>query len=51
MFPEATDLADHSVGDMDITMQEKTFTGFLRLVGWAGCTALVVLIFLALVNA
>ncbi|RAZ86374.1 aa3-type cytochrome c oxidase subunit IV [Cereibacter johrii] len=51
-------MADHShpahghvAGSMDITEQEKTFAGFIRLVTW-GCVVIVAaLIFLALANA
>ena len=44
-------MADHKHGKMDVTEQEKTFGGFLRFALWTGVVCVVVLIFLALVNA
>ncbi|SNX68600.1 aa3 type cytochrome c oxidase subunit IV [Cereibacter ovatus] len=41
----------HVPGTMDITQQQRTFAGFLRLVGRAVAVILAVLIFLALANA
>jgi len=43
-------MADHSVtehkhGAMDIRVQEKTFSGFVRMVSWS------LLVFMALANA
>lgn len=42
---------EHKHGSMDISAQEKTFAGFLRLSTWTGVIAILVLIFMALVNA
>ena len=41
-------MAEHKHGDMDITTQEQTFEGFVRMVSRATVVILVVLIFLAL---
>jgi uncharacterized membrane protein len=41
----------HEHGSMDITQQERTFHGFLKACTWVVIATLVVLIFLALVNA
>lgn len=41
-------MAEHKHGDMDITTQEQTFDGFVRMVSRATVLILVVLIFLAL---
>lgn len=43
-------MADHTPGSMDITNQEKTFNGFVGMVGRAVLLILALLIFLALVN-
>lgn len=44
-------MAEHERGTMDIKEHEKTFEGFIRVATWAAVLAIVVLIFLALVNA
>jgi hypothetical protein len=41
----------HVHGSMEISHQEKTFVGFLRACAWVAGVTIVVLIFLALVNA
>ncbi len=41
----------HDHGRMDVSAQEKTFAGFIRLATWAGIAIVVVLIFLALAGA
>lgn len=43
-------MAEHKHGSMDITVQEKTFNGFMTLVSRAAIAIIVFLIFLALVN-
>ncbi|MDH2326470.1 aa3-type cytochrome c oxidase subunit IV [Falsirhodobacter xinxiangensis] len=43
-------MAEHKVGSMDITTQEKTFAGFLWFVKWGCILIAAILIFLALVN-
>jgi hypothetical protein len=45
------DGAEHVPGSMDIRVQEKTFAGFVNMVKWGIILSLLVLIFLALVNA
>ncbi|MGP3697845.1 aa3-type cytochrome c oxidase subunit IV [Rhodobacter sp. NSM] len=40
----------HVPGSMDISQQEKTFAGFIRMVSWAVVGILALLIFVALVN-
>jgi hypothetical protein len=42
---------EHKHGTMPITEQEKTFAGFVRMVGWGIGISLGVLILLALLNA
>lgn len=40
----------HKNGDMDTTGHERTFEGFVRFSTWGAGIAIVVLIFIALVN-
>ena len=44
-------MAEHKHGDMDIKEHERTFEGFTRFTVWTAVAILVVLVFLALVNA
>jgi hypothetical protein len=44
-------MAEHKAGSMDITVQEKTFDGFIRMVTWGAILSVCVLIFMALANA
>ena len=44
-------MAEHKAGSMDITVQQKTFDGFIRMVTWGAILSVGVLIFLALANA
>lgn len=44
-------MAEHKPGSMDITVQEKTFAGFIRMVTWGAVISICILIFMALVNA
>ena len=44
------DPAHHVPGSMDISAQEATFEGFMRVVTRAGIVIVVALVFLALVN-
>jgi len=44
-------MAEHKHGEMDITVQEKTFEGFITTTVWSVVAILGFLIFLALVNA
>ncbi len=40
----------HKPGSMDITVQEKTFEGFIKFVARAAIACILVLIFIGLVN-
>lgn len=44
-------MAEHKHGSMDISEQEKTFNGFIRMTVWGAAISIGVLIFIALVNA
>lgn len=44
-------MAEHKPGSMDISAQEKTFHGFIRMVTWGAGISIAVLIFMALANA
>ncbi len=44
-------MADKHEGKMDITAQEKTFAGFIRMSIWGAGISIAVLIFMALANA
>ncbi|MEP2782170.1 MAG: aa3-type cytochrome c oxidase subunit IV [Pseudoruegeria sp.] len=44
-------MAEHKHGDMDITVQEKTFAGFIKMVTWGACISIGVLIILAVFNS
>lgn len=44
-------MADHKHGEMSVTSQEKTFTGFVRWVAGVGIFSIAVLFFLALYNS
>ncbi len=43
-------MADHKHGDMDISVQEKTFSGFISMVTKGAIICILVLIFIGLVN-
>ena len=43
-------MSDHKHGEMDITVQEKTFDGFMSLVTKGTIVIIVALILLALIN-
>ncbi|MCG6904536.1 MAG: aa3-type cytochrome c oxidase subunit IV [Rhodobacter sp.] len=43
-------MAEHKHGEMEISVQEKTFAGFVKFVGWAAVCILIFLVFLAIVN-
>lgn len=43
-------MSDHDHGKMEIETQEKTFEGFIKLVGYAAVFCVGLLIFLALAN-
>lgn len=44
-------MAEHEPGSMDITEQEKTFAGFMRMVIWGAGISIGILLFLALANS
>ncbi len=44
-------MAEHEPGSMEISEQQKTFSGFLRACAWVVGVVFIILIFLALVNA
>lgn len=43
-------MSDHKHGEMDISVQEKTFDGFIKTVIWVSAVSAVVLVFLAIVG-
>lgn len=43
-------MSDHKHGEMDTSVQEKTFDGFIKWVTWGSIVSIGVLIFAALVN-
>lgn len=44
-------MADHKHGEMDTSVQEATFDGFVKMTKWAVVIIIGILIFMALVNA
>ncbi|SHH06056.1 aa3 type cytochrome c oxidase subunit IV [Cognatiyoonia sediminum] len=44
-------MAEHKHGEMDISVQEKTFEGFISMTTKATIVILLILVFLALVGA
>ncbi len=44
-------MADHEHGKMDITTQEKTFEGFIRVSTWVTVISIGILLFLAIFNS
>ena len=44
-------MAEHKPGSMDIRAQEKTFSGFIRMITWGAIISIVVLIIMALADA
>lgn len=43
-------MSEHKHGEMDISVQEKTFDGFVKMTKWAVIIIIAILVFLALVN-
>lgn len=43
-------MAEHKHGEMDISVQEKTFNGFVSMVTRGAIISICILIFMALVN-
>lgn len=44
-------MAEYKHGEMDITQQQKTFIGFVKMASWVAGLSILVLIFMALVNS
>ncbi|KPP86707.1 MAG: Bacterial aa3 type cytochrome c oxidase subunit IV [Rhodobacteraceae bacterium HLUCCO07] len=44
-------MSEHKHGEMDITVQEKTFEGFVKFMTWSAVAIILLLLFIALVNA
>jgi len=44
-------MSDHKHGSMDTSVQEKTFSGFIKASIYVGAAAIFVLIFLAVFNS
>lgn len=42
---------EHKHGSMDITEQQKTFAGFVRMSMWTVILSILILIFMALANS
>lgn len=45
------EVTEHEVGTMDITAQEKTFDGFIKMSIWVFVVSCGVLVFMALANS
>jgi hypothetical protein len=43
-------MAEHKHGEMDITVQEKTYAGFIKASAWVAGISIGILIFMAIVN-
>lgn len=43
-------MAEHKHGEMDISVQEKTFDGFIKYSIWVAVVSICVLLFAAIVN-
>ena len=43
-------MAEHKIGSMDISEQEKTFAGFIKFATWVAAISIGVVIFIGLVN-
>jgi len=43
-------MAEHKHGEMDISVQEKAFEGFMKYVTWGAIVSIALLVFIALVN-
>jgi len=43
-------MSDHKHGEMDTSVQEKTFDAFVKFSTWGAVISIAILIFLALVN-
>jgi hypothetical protein len=43
-------MSEHKHGEMDISVQEKTFEGFMKYVTWGAVVSIGILVFAGLVN-
>lgn len=43
-------MAEHKHGEMDTSVQEKTFDGFINITKWSVIAIIVTLVFIAIVN-
>lgn len=43
-------MAEHKHGEMDTTVQEKTYAGFIKASAWVAGISIGILIFMAIVN-
>ncbi len=43
-------MSDHKHGEMDISVQEKTYNGFIKTGVWTSVVVIIALIFLAIVG-
>jgi len=43
-------MAEHKHGEMDVSVQEKTFDGFMKWVTWVAIGSIALLLFIAAVN-
>lgn len=44
-------MAKHKHGEMDITGNERTFAGFIKVICWVAGLSIAALVFMALVNS
>ena len=44
-------MSEHKHGEMDISVQEKTYEGFIKVGVWGAIISILILVFLALVAA
>ena len=50
LLRKAKIMADHKIGEMDVTVQEKTFDGFIKMVTRGSILIIAFLILLALIG-
>lgn len=43
-------MAEYKHGEMDVSVQEKTFEGFIKYVTWGAIISILLLVFIGLVN-
>jgi len=44
-------MAEYKHGEMDVTAQQNTFVGFIKVICWVAGLSIAALIFMALVNS